>query len=81
MLYLHLHVMHRVGWYPRNMTKLVARAVVRERGRRPGVPADHRASGSPTAPWAASASASRWSRCKSSPAAAPRSLSDARRAG
>ena len=34
MLYLHLHVMHRVGWYPRNITKLVARAVVRERGRR-----------------------------------------------
>ncbi len=34
MLYLHLHVMHRVGWYPRNVTKLVARAVVRERGRR-----------------------------------------------
>ena len=34
MLYLHLHVMHRVGWYPRNVTKLVARALVRERGRR-----------------------------------------------
>jgi len=34
MLYLHLHVMHRVGWYPRNVTKLVARAVLRERGRR-----------------------------------------------
>jgi GT2 family glycosyltransferase len=34
MLYLHLHVMHRLGWYPRNVTKLVARAVVRERGRR-----------------------------------------------
>ncbi len=32
MLYLHLHVMHRVGWYPRNVTKLVARALVRERG-------------------------------------------------
>jgi len=31
MLYLHLHVMHRVGWYPRNVTRLVARAVVRER--------------------------------------------------
>ena len=26
--------MHRVGWYPRNVTKLVARAVLRERGRR-----------------------------------------------
>ncbi len=34
MLYLHLHVMHRVGWYPRNVTKLVGRAVLRERGRR-----------------------------------------------
>jgi rhamnopyranosyl-N-acetylglucosaminyl-diphospho-decaprenol beta-1,3/1,4-galactofuranosyltransferase len=34
MLYIHLHVMHRVGWYPRNVTKLVARAVLRERGRR-----------------------------------------------
>jgi GT2 family glycosyltransferase len=34
MLYLHLHVMHRVGWYPRNVTKLLARAVVRERGAR-----------------------------------------------
>ena len=34
MLYLHLHVMHRVGWYPKNVTKLVGRAVLRERGRR-----------------------------------------------
>ena len=34
MLYLHLHVMHRLGWYPRNVTKLLARAVLRERGRR-----------------------------------------------
>ena len=34
MLYLHLHVMHRVGWYPRNVTKLLARALLRERGRR-----------------------------------------------
>ncbi|MDR3648121.1 MAG: glycosyltransferase [Acidimicrobiales bacterium] len=34
MLYLHLHVMHRVGWYPRNVTKLLGRAVLRERGRR-----------------------------------------------
>jgi len=34
MLYLHLHVMHRVGWYPRNVTKLIGRAVLRERGRR-----------------------------------------------
>jgi hypothetical protein len=31
MLYLHLHVMHRVGWYPRNLGRLVARAVLRER--------------------------------------------------
>ena len=34
MLYLHLHVMHRLGWYPRNVTKLVARALLRERGKR-----------------------------------------------
>jgi GT2 family glycosyltransferase len=34
MLYLHLHVMHRVGWYPKNVTKLVGRALLRERGRR-----------------------------------------------
>ena len=34
MLYLHLHVMRRVGWYPRNVTKLVARAALRERGGR-----------------------------------------------
>ena len=34
MLYLHLHVMHRLGWYPRNVTKLVGRALLRERGRR-----------------------------------------------
>jgi GT2 family glycosyltransferase len=34
MLWLHLHVMHRVGWYPRNVTKLLARAVLREHGRR-----------------------------------------------
>ncbi len=34
MLFLHLHVMHRVGWYPRNVTKLVARAALRERGHR-----------------------------------------------
>jgi hypothetical protein len=32
MLFLHLHLMRRVGWYPRNITKLVARALVRERG-------------------------------------------------
>ncbi len=34
MLFLHLHVMHRVGWYPRNVTKLVARAALREHGHR-----------------------------------------------
>jgi len=34
MLYLHLHLMHRVGWYPRNVTKLAGRALVHERGRR-----------------------------------------------
>ena len=34
MLYLHLHLMRRVGWYPKNVTKLVARALFRERGRR-----------------------------------------------
>jgi rhamnopyranosyl-N-acetylglucosaminyl-diphospho-decaprenol beta-1,3/1,4-galactofuranosyltransferase len=34
MLYLHLHVKRKVGWYPRNVTKLVGRAVLRERGRR-----------------------------------------------
>ena len=34
MLFLHLHVMHRVGWYPRNVTKLLGRALLRERGRR-----------------------------------------------
>ncbi|HLX87139.1 MAG TPA: glycosyltransferase [Acidimicrobiales bacterium] len=32
MLYYHLHVMHKVGWYPKNVTKLVARALVREHG-------------------------------------------------
>ncbi|HMK62341.1 MAG TPA: glycosyltransferase, partial [Acidimicrobiales bacterium] len=34
MLYLHLHLMRRVGWYPRNVTKLLARALLREKGRR-----------------------------------------------
>ena len=34
MLFLHLHLMRRLGWYPRNVTKLLARAVVREKGRR-----------------------------------------------
>ena len=30
MLYLHLHVKKRVGYYPRNITKLIGRAVLRE---------------------------------------------------
>jgi rhamnopyranosyl-N-acetylglucosaminyl-diphospho-decaprenol beta-1,3/1,4-galactofuranosyltransferase len=34
MLYLHLYLKRRVGWYPRNVAKLVGRAVIRERGRR-----------------------------------------------
>jgi GT2 family glycosyltransferase len=35
MLYLHLHVMHRLGWFPRNIAKLFARALVREKRGRP----------------------------------------------
>ncbi len=31
MLYVHMHVKHRVGRYPRNVSKLFARAVVREK--------------------------------------------------
>jgi rhamnopyranosyl-N-acetylglucosaminyl-diphospho-decaprenol beta-1,3/1,4-galactofuranosyltransferase len=31
MIYLHLHVMHRVGWFPRNFSKLMVRAILRER--------------------------------------------------
>ncbi len=34
MLYVHLHVKRKVGRYPKNMTKLVARALLRERGGR-----------------------------------------------
>ena len=34
MLYVHLHVKRRVGWYPRNMTKLLARSIFRERNGR-----------------------------------------------
>ena len=34
MLYVHLHVKRRVGRYPRNVTRLFARAVFRERGDR-----------------------------------------------
>lgn len=31
MIYLHLHVMHRVGWFPKNFTRLMGRAVLREK--------------------------------------------------
>lgn len=31
MIYLHLHVMHRVGWFPRNFTRLMGRALLREK--------------------------------------------------
>jgi rhamnopyranosyl-N-acetylglucosaminyl-diphospho-decaprenol beta-1,3/1,4-galactofuranosyltransferase len=34
MLYVHLYVKHRVGRYPRNMSKLLARAFLREKGGR-----------------------------------------------
>ncbi len=34
MLYYHLHVMHRVGWFPRNATRLLVRCVVRQRTNR-----------------------------------------------
>jgi len=34
MLYLHLHVEHRLGRYPRNLARLLARAVLREHGGR-----------------------------------------------
>ncbi len=30
MLYVHLHVKRRVGWYPRNMSKFLARSMIRE---------------------------------------------------
>ena len=64
MLYLHLHVMHRVGWYPRNITRLAAHAVMRERrggcaGSGPSPTAC--STGRPVA-WGA---ATRWSRCAS----------------
>ena len=35
MLYVNLHLKHRVGHYPRNLSKLVARAVLREKPRPP----------------------------------------------
>lgn len=31
LLHLHLHVMHRLGWYPRNMARLLAHCLVRQR--------------------------------------------------
>ncbi len=31
MLYVHLHVKHRLGRYPRSVSKLIARAMLRER--------------------------------------------------
>jgi rhamnopyranosyl-N-acetylglucosaminyl-diphospho-decaprenol beta-1,3/1,4-galactofuranosyltransferase len=34
MLYVHLYVKRRVGWYPRNITRLLARSVFRERSGR-----------------------------------------------
>jgi rhamnopyranosyl-N-acetylglucosaminyl-diphospho-decaprenol beta-1,3/1,4-galactofuranosyltransferase len=34
MLYVHLYVKRRVGWYPRNVSKLLARSVLRERNGR-----------------------------------------------
>ena len=32
LIYLHLHVMKRLGWFPRNFTRLVGRALLREHG-------------------------------------------------
>ena len=32
LIYLHLHIMRRLGWFPRNFTRLMARAFLRERG-------------------------------------------------
>jgi rhamnopyranosyl-N-acetylglucosaminyl-diphospho-decaprenol beta-1,3/1,4-galactofuranosyltransferase len=34
MLYYHLHVMHRVGWFPRNSALLLVRALIRQKGSR-----------------------------------------------
>jgi hypothetical protein len=33
MIYLHLHVMRRLGWFPRNFTRLMGRALLREKHR------------------------------------------------
>jgi GT2 family glycosyltransferase len=35
LIYLHLHVMRRLGWFPRNFTRLIGRAFLRERGGHP----------------------------------------------
>jgi hypothetical protein len=32
LIYLHLHIMRRLGWFPRNFSRLMARALLRERG-------------------------------------------------
>ena len=32
LIYLHLHIMRRLGWFPRNFTRLMGRALLRERG-------------------------------------------------
>jgi GT2 family glycosyltransferase len=32
LIYLHLHIMRRLGWFPRNFTRLMGRAFLRERG-------------------------------------------------
>ncbi len=34
MLYYHLHIMHKVGWYPRNVTRLALRVVHRQKKHR-----------------------------------------------
>lgn len=32
LIYLHLHIMRRLGWFPRNFTRLMGRALFREKG-------------------------------------------------
>ncbi len=32
LIYLHLHIMRRLGWFPRNFLRLMARALLREKG-------------------------------------------------
>jgi GT2 family glycosyltransferase len=34
LIYLHLHIMRRLGWFPRNFSRLMGRAFLRERGGR-----------------------------------------------